>query len=217
MAKITPSIFMFDLDNTLYKDTNNFFDKIKIKMNEYICDLIDVSAEEAAIIRDDYYHKYGTTLEGLRQKYNIDPDHFLKHIDDVCLNDLKPDLELVDLISKLPGQKYILTNASDYHAHRVLKRLELAEYFDGVFTIQSANHTPKPEMDYYTQFIKQYHIDPQHSIFFEDSSHNLLTAAELGIQTVLIRTNCHKAMQYHDHVAVHEVTDCLKLHLAQYT
>ncbi|MFT6836403.1 MAG: putative hydrolase of the HAD superfamily, partial [Francisellaceae bacterium] len=158
----------------------------------------------------------GTTLTGLRENYNVDPEHFLEYVDDVCLSDLEPDLELVKAISNLSGKKYILTNASDYHAKRILQHLKLNEYFDGVFTIQSANHIPKPEMSYYTQFIEKYNIQPKNSVFFEDSSHNLLTAAELGIKTVLIKTNCEKSMQYHDHIDIHETTDCIKSHLAMY-
>ncbi len=211
-----PHSYMFDLDNTLYQDKSDFFESVKQKMNEYVSEFLNVSLEEAAIIRDDYYHKYGTTLTGLRKLHNADPDHFLDYIDNVELHQLTPDYELVDLIANLSGKRYILTNASDFHAHRILKHLKLDEHFDGVFTLQTANHIPKPNMEYYRQFLKKYDVNPKGAVFFEDSSHNLLPAAELGMKTVLIKTACPKAMQHHTHQDVHYVVDCIKEHLAQY-
>ena len=211
-----PQTFIFDLDNTLYEDSTQFFEHVKLRMNEYISELLNVSEEHAAFLRDHYFREHGTTLNGLLQHYHINAQSFMDHIDDVPLENLQADEELGELINALPGNKYILTNASDFHTHRLLRHLKLNGLFDGIYTIQSARFTPKPYRHYFENFLRQYQVDPRTGIFFEDSAHNLLPAAQLGMRTILINTDCPRARSYHNHPDVHEIIDSLKHHLKRY-
>ena len=56
--------WIFDLDNTLYSATTNVFGKIDKKMCEFIMENLDVTKQEVKI-KNDYFHKHGTTLNGL--------------------------------------------------------------------------------------------------------------------------------------------------------
>ena len=76
------SAWIFDLDNTLYSPKSKIFDQIDIRMKKFISKKLNISLEEAFKVQKLYYHKYGTTLFGLMQNHNLEPDEFL---DFVCL------------------------------------------------------------------------------------------------------------------------------------
>ena len=70
---------------------------------------------------------------------------------------------------------------------RVMKQLELDKVgFDGIVTIDSTSQMPKPDIRAYEYLFDKFNIKPEESIFFEDSSHNLITADKLNMSTVLI-------------------------------
>ena len=55
------------------------------------------------------------------------------------------DDELIAALQRLPGRRYVFTNADDRHAERVLAHLGLASLFDDVFHIHSFGFAPKPD------------------------------------------------------------------------
>ena len=72
--------WIFDLDNTLYSATTNVFGKIDKKMCEFIMENLKVSKDEALLIKNEYFHNHGTTLNGLMKKHDIDAHHFLEFV-----------------------------------------------------------------------------------------------------------------------------------------
>ena len=75
--------WIFDLDNTLYPASVNLFGQINIKMSNYIMKLLNVDQATAEKMRAEYWEKYGTSLAGLMQNYEIDPNDFLKVVHDI--------------------------------------------------------------------------------------------------------------------------------------
>src|SRR4051812_20309273 len=57
--------WIFDLDNTLYPASCRLFDQVQQRMNEFICDRLNLSPEAAAELRRSYFREHGTTLNGL--------------------------------------------------------------------------------------------------------------------------------------------------------
>src|SRR5437867_3463793 len=87
--------WIFDLDNTLYPASCRLFDQVQQKMNEFICERLSLSLEEAAELRRTYFRQYGTTLNGLMAVSRIDPHEFLDFVHEVDLACVPPDPALV--------------------------------------------------------------------------------------------------------------------------
>ena len=83
------SAWIFDLDNTLYSPKSKIFDQIDIRMKKFISKKLNISLEEAFKVQKLYYHKYGTTLFGLMQNHNLEPDEFLDFVHDINFKNLK--------------------------------------------------------------------------------------------------------------------------------
>jgi putative hydrolase of the HAD superfamily len=193
--------YIFDLDNTLYPSSGSFFPIQMDLISKFIVMKLDISYESACILRDRYYIEYGTTMNGLVENHNLSAKEFHHYVDNVPLASLVPDKQLNNILINLPAKKYIFTNGSDFHAKRVMKQLELDKVgFDGIVTIDSTGQIPKPDVRAYEYLFNKYSIKPEESIFFEDSSHNLITAGKLGMLTVLIEAE----MSSHDKYIVYD-------------
>jgi putative hydrolase of the HAD superfamily len=126
------------------------------------------------------------TLPGLMALHNVDPHDFLAQVHDVDIEVLRPHPELGDLISRLPGRKYIFTNADAPYANRVLERLGLTDVFDAMHDIHALDYVPKPQAPAYANLCGALDIRPDRAIFFEDMARNLAPAKAIGMTTVWI-------------------------------
>ena len=112
--------WIFDLDNTIYDIRLGLFKKISERITKYIIQKFNVPFKEALKIQREFYQKYGLTLRGLILEKKIDPHDFLKFVHDVSHPELKKDLDLKKLLTKIQGDRYIFTNASHNHANKIL-------------------------------------------------------------------------------------------------
>lgn len=197
--------WIFDLDNTLYPETSSLFDEINHKMNLYMADLLGLSTEAASDMRQGFYERHGTTLNGLMQEYGADPFPFLDFVHDVDLTRIDPAPKLKPLLSDLPGRCLVHTNGTVAHAERVLKRLGIDDCFDGIFDIVASDFQPKPGANAFTGFVEAFNVEPDTSIMFEDKEENLRVPHELGMTTVWINHRARSPMEAknlpkHDHV-----------------
>ncbi len=181
------TIWIFDLDNTLYPAESNLFVQIDIKMGSFISELLGVDNSEARRIQKQYFHEYGTTLNGLMKVHDIDPDSFLDFVHDIDHSELTPDPGLEAAMSRLPGQKLIFTNGTEAHAQKVLARLGLTSLIDRIFDIRTTEYTPKPFANAYHKVVSEAGIDPNQAVMFEDIPRNLEVPSELGMVTVLVK------------------------------
>jgi putative hydrolase of the HAD superfamily len=91
--------WVFDLDNTLYPASARLFDQIEVKMTNYVVQTLGVEKPEADKLRHDYWKIYGTTLAGLMQKHQIDPEPYLHDVHDIDLSHLEVDAGLIEAIA----------------------------------------------------------------------------------------------------------------------
>jgi len=179
-------VWLFDLDNTLYPIGNAFMRLIEARMTVFVARELNLPHDEAWALQKKYLHEHGTTLAGLMANHGIDPEHFLDEVHDVSLDALIPDPILHTALMRLPGRRLIFTNGDARHATRVLERLGLADAFEAVFHIASADYIPKPNPVTFARMIAAHAVDPKATAFFEDSEKNLAPAASLGMTTVLV-------------------------------
>ncbi|HEY5712067.1 MAG TPA: pyrimidine 5'-nucleotidase [Allosphingosinicella sp.] len=178
--------WIFDLDNSLYPASSDLFALIDIRMGAYIQHLLGVDAVEARRVQKSYFHAHGTTLAGLMATHGIDPHDFLDFVHDIDLARLSADPSLVAALDRLPGRKFIFTNASEDYARRVLDRLGLANAFDGMHDIHAMNYVPKPDPSAYAAICRVHGIDPARALFADDMARNLAPAKALGMTTLWI-------------------------------
>ena len=185
--------WIFDLDNSLYPASSNLFELIDIRMGDYIQRLLKVDAAEARTIQKGYFHAHGTTLAGLMAAHGVEPGEFLDFVHDIDLARLSADPALVAALDRLPGRKFVFTNASEDYARRVLERLGLANAFDGMHDIHAMAYVPKPDPSAYAAICDRHGIDPSRALFADDMARNLTPAKAIGMTTLWVDNGSEQA------------------------
>jgi putative hydrolase of the HAD superfamily len=185
--------WIFDLDNTLYPASTRLFSQIDARMGAYIQRLLDVDEAEAWRVQKGFFHSHGMTLPGLMAHHGVDPHDFLADVHDVDLDVVEPHPELADLIARLPGRKFVFTNADAPYAARVLARLGLSDSFDALHDIHALGYVPKPQLPAYASLCAEHGIDPTRAVFVEDMARNLAPAKAIGMTTVWIDNGSEQA------------------------
>lgn len=189
--------WIFDLDNTLHNASRHAFPVINRAMNVYLAAQLGLSLEEASALRMGYWRRYGATLSGLiRHHPQIDLHHFLRasHPLDEILREVHPMPGLRRTLLRLKGDKVLFTNGTLEYAETMLEALGIADCFCAVFGVESVRLKPKPLMAAYRMLLHRLQLDPRRCIMVEDSSHNLIPAKRLGMQTVWLRRSTRRAL-----------------------
>jgi putative hydrolase of the HAD superfamily len=195
------SAWVFDMDDTLYPREQGLMQLVQARINAYVVEAVGLDPVSARVLQRQFLDEHGTTLAGLMANYTIDPAHFLHDVHDVPMDSLEPNPRLVEQLMRLPGRRLVFTNGARDYADRVLDRLGVTACFDGVFTIEDADLTPKPAPSTFRHFIERYGFDPHRAAFFEDTPRNLEPAKALGMTTVLIGDGHGKPLGDHiDHI-----------------
>ena len=100
------SVWIFDLDNTLYPPEADLWPQVDQRITLYLGDMFGLDGLSARALQKYYYRRYGTTLKGLMDEHKISPDAFLEFAHQIDLRDLAPDPDLGEAIGKLPGGTY---------------------------------------------------------------------------------------------------------------
>ena len=186
MLKNKIKTWIFDLDNTLYSADSGIFQQVHTLMGEFVSKNLNIGIREAKELQKKYYKEHGTTLRGLMDNHDVDPDHFLSEVHNLDYSIVGPNKYLNNELEKLEGRKIIYTNANRQHADDVLKRLELTHMFQAIFDIKSANYIPKPKISPYQQIINDFDINSSRAVMFDDIAKNLIPAKNVGFTSVWI-------------------------------
>lgn len=178
--------WVFDLDNTLYPPEINLFTQVDQRITAWIAAFHGIDGLSARQLQKYYYHRHGTSLNGLMTIDGIDPTPYLAFVHDIDHSAIRPAPELAQALAALPGRRFILTNGSRRHAETIAGRLGVLEQFDDIFDIKDADFNPKPKSYAYERFLSRHQIDARQAAMFEDLAHNLTVPHQLGMRTVLV-------------------------------
>ena len=179
---------LFDLDDTLYPPTSGVWEAIGVRIDRYIHERVHIPSEEVVALRKDLFHRFGTTLRGLVELYDVDAEDYLEYVHDIDLSRyLQPNDALRNTLSQYHQRKIIFTNASTKHARRVVSRLGLEGIFDQIVDIQSIQPYCKPQTAAFKRAFELAKIrTPEECIMLDDSLLNLHAAQELGMYAIQV-------------------------------
>lgn len=181
--------WIFDLDNTLYPASCDLFAQVDHRMGDFIAKTLGVPYAHARHLQKAYYRQFGTTLAGLMQVHKLKPEPFLDYVHDIDLSVLPELPELAAEIEKLPGRRLIFTNGSRRHAENVAAKIGVLHLFEDICDIAALEYVPKPERDAFDRMARLHAIAPRTSAMFEDMPHNLEVPHDLGMTTVLVKSD----------------------------
>lgn len=147
-----------------------------------------IPAAEARQLHQQYYRDYGLAIEGLVRHHQVEALDFNARVDDALPIEalLQPDGRLRRLLADLDRRRvrpWLLTNAHEGHARRVVGRLGVADQFDGL-TFCDYGRVPltcKPQRRMYEQAMRDAAVaDPARCFFVDDSRINVVGALRAG-------------------------------------
>ena len=180
---------IFDLDDTLYPRESGLMQEIGRRIHVWVCDYLGLTWDEAVVKRREYYHRYGTTLDGLMVEHGMDAHGYLDFVHDIAIEEyLAPSPALAEMLDRIPLRKAIYTNATSKYGWRVAQALGVAEHFEHVIGIEEMCLRNKFHRDAYERALALLDTRGPACIMVEDSAHNLRPAKALGLTTVLVDT-----------------------------
>ena len=181
-------MWIFDLDNTLHDARTAIFPSMHEQINGYLKRHFGVDDAGADAMRQTFWQRYGTTMNGLMRHHGTDPRHFLRetHVFPELADMVIHENALRHALERLGGRKLIFSNAPRHYVEEVLRGIGVARYFDAVYTIEDARFRGKPASHGFHLLLRQHKLDPQRCAFVDDMLENLRTAHRLGMSTVWV-------------------------------
>jgi len=183
-------VWLFDLDNTLHNASASAFGEVNLGMTDYIAEHLAMDRAQADALRRNYWQRYGATLLGLVRHHGVQGAHFLAQTHRL------PGLEArlhghahdIAALARLPGRRYILTNAPAAYTARVLDTLGIARLFHGVITIEDmrmfGHWRPKPDVRMFRRVLTRLGTSPRDCVLVEDTLEHQKAARRIGMGTV---------------------------------
>jgi putative hydrolase of the HAD superfamily len=149
---------------------------------------IGIPEKDVRRIRGQYLREYGTTLNGLRMRYGVDPQEYLSFVHDLPLAEfLRRDEILRTQLENLPQRKWIFSNADRPHIDRVLAALGLTSLFEGIIDIYATGFACKPFKRAYCLAMEKAGVSRAETcLLVDDQPRNLEPATRLGMTAVLV-------------------------------
>ncbi len=195
------TVWLFDLDNTLHDAGAWVFDELSRAMGVYVERACALDAGPARALVRHYWQRYGTTLQGLTRHHGVDAAHFLHHTHRLPGLEAKVVGHRHDLaaIARLPGRKFVVTNAPRAYALRVLRALRIERRFDGVFAIEDmamfGQLRPKPDARMLRTLAVRLGVPPARCVLVEDTLAHQRAARSVGIGTVWMQRHARRRPQ----------------------
>jgi putative hydrolase of the HAD superfamily len=189
---MTPTLefILFDLDETLYPREAGLLKEVGRRIQRWLCERLELSWEEAQVLRRDYFVRYGTTLNGLLAERNVDAHDYLVYVHDVPIERyLDSDLGLAEMLSHLPLRRAIYTNATAEYAQRVLDILGVRDCFERIISIEDVGLQNKIHREAYERALALLGVEGPRCVMVEDTVRNLRAAKALGMATILVTSD----------------------------
>jgi putative hydrolase of the HAD superfamily len=186
-------VWFFDLDNTLHDASHAAFGPTSAAMSDYIERHLGLAPDAATELRQHYWNRYGATLLGVVRHHGVKAAHFLEETHRLpgLEQRLRTSAHDRAALARLPGRKFVLTNAPLAYAIRVLDALRLTRCFDAVLGIEHmtmfGQHRPKPDARMFRHLLARLKLQPARCVLVEDTLEHQKSARRIGMRTVWMR------------------------------
>lgn len=182
------TIWLFDLDNTLHDAGRHIFPHINHAMTLYLAERLSLSVDAANALRGQYWKRFGATLRGMVRNHGERPADFLAatHRFEDLAGMVVFDRALLARLRRLPGRKYIFSNAPRSYVDEILRITGLDRVMDGSFAVEDLAYQTKPRIQGYRAVLRRLRAAPGDCVMVEDTAMNLLPAKRLGMRTLWI-------------------------------
>lgn len=196
---------LLDLDDTLYPHTSGVWSAVSHRIQLYIQQRLDLSTDQANVLRSRYLTQFGTTLSGLKQEHGVDTEEYLDFVHDIPVETLLlPDKNLKQMLQSIKLPRVIFTNAYRPYVDRVLASLTIMDEIDQVIDIYALEFQNKPKPEAYFRALELITADnPARIVFVDDRCANLYPAARLKMKTVLVGPE----QDGHPHLHIRQITE----------
>ncbi|MBI3350179.1 MAG: pyrimidine 5'-nucleotidase [Burkholderiales bacterium] len=183
-------VWLFDLDDTLHNASHSAFPALNASMTAYIQTHLGLSSDAAVALRHGYFSRYGATLTGLQRHHGVKAAHFLHETHQLPGLDAQLHGHAHDLaaLRRLPGRKFLMTNAPRAYAERVLAAIGLAGVFERLICVEDMScfgqSRPKPDARMFRMVLARLKLRPERCVLVEDTLIHQKTARGLGMATV---------------------------------
>lgn len=162
-------VLFFDIDNCLYPRSLRIHDLMAELIDNYFVSHLSLSAEAAIDLHRRYYRDYGLAISGLVKHHQVDPLAYNREVDDALPLEglIKRDEGLRRLLAGVDKTKcklWLYTNAYYPHAQRVVRLLDVAEFFEGMTYCNYAEQPliAKPHMEMFDK------VEAEAGLTFDD-------------------------------------------------
>ena len=202
--RVSRTVWLFDLDDTLHDASHAAFGHTSVAMNDYMVGHLGMAPAEATRLREHYWRRYGATLLGLVRHHGVEAKHFLTktHLHPGLEERLRMSRHDRAALKRLRGRMYILTNAPRDYTMRVLNTLRLTGLFDGVISIEDMSMfgqlRPKPDARMFRHIAARLKVRPSDCVLVEDMLENQKAARGVGMRTAWMQR--YLAGRYRGHL-----------------
>lgn len=178
-------------------------DAIRDRIITYMRERLGLQEHEILALRQYSLQKYGTTLLGLKERFEINEFEYLDYVHNINLTDhLKKDIRLKVLLKSYPQRKIIFTNADRNHVDRILKFLDISHLFDIVIDIHALMPHLKPHKEAFDKALEIAQLPSWDGCaYMDDYPANIEQARKMGIYSILI----DERLQYQDGLKISSI------------
>lgn len=176
-------LIIFDLDGTLYNESNAISEIIDDKIKSYI--MKEKKLSEADY--NDLEKKIPDLLDAIK-KLKINKRHFYNEV----YKNIKyehyfdENKKLRELLISISGKKIICTNSCNYHVMQILSNLKIKDLFDEIYTTEEYEN----KTEIYNIILKKYKLLAEDVYVVGDNYKvDILPAKRIGFKTIFINEN----------------------------
>jgi putative hydrolase of the HAD superfamily len=183
-------VWFFDLDNTLHDASQGVFAELDTAMTDYIVAHVGLDRATADLLRARYWAHYGATLLGLVRHHGVSAAHFLRETHGLPGLEEQVRTHAHDLaaLRRLPGRKFLLTNAPEVYARRVLSALHMDHCFEDIIALEQMKMfgqlRPKPDARMFRHLLARLKLRAADCTLVEDTLVHQKSAHRVGMKTV---------------------------------
>ncbi len=183
---------LWDLDNTLYRFSDDFIDHCNQAAAQTFCQLKpDLCEHEARALAEESYQRYKFSGNVFLEKYGFSyaEYHFPFH-ERIDVADTVPDPDALSQLKMLTHLEHrVVTNASRHWAQRALAHVGLSDFFEAhhITVMEDVNFIPKARgKDMAEKACASLNLTAEEIAIVDDLQRNLIHPKEMGLTTILV-------------------------------